>query len=84
MSEKEKSKITEFVGHMSGDLECFCLSKVSPEEWVKIETKRFKNRETVYPDPLLLYPSVFFPKECKEGKWKFTIVVKAEKLEAQK
>jgi len=74
---------------MSGDYECFCLSKVPFNEWVehcrkmpvqeKGETAWWKWHKAH--EALTLYPSLFFPKECEEGKWKFTIKVEAEKIE---
>ena len=74
----KKEKVTEFEGYMSGDCECFCLSKVPFQEWLRVTHQRSIPR---YPDPLLLYPSVFFPEECKNGKWKFKITVEATKVE---
>ena len=73
----KKEKVTEFEGFLSGDFECFCLSKVPFKEWLKVTQQRSIPR---YPDPLLLYPSDFFPEGCKNGKWKFKITVEATKV----
>ena len=70
-------KITEFEGYVSGDYECFCLSKVPFEEWARRERTEIN---VVYPDPLLLYPNAFFPEKTKQGKWKFKITVEATKI----
>lgn len=67
-----KFKVTDFVGYLSGDFECFCLSKVPFEEWWKWHRKH---------EALTLYPSHFFPEECKKGRWKFTISVQAERVD---
>ena len=68
-------RVTNFEGFMSGDYECFCLSRIPFEEWVK------KERLPEDDEVLLKYPNSFFPKGCNKGKWKFTITVKAEKVE---
>ena len=73
-------KETEFEGYVSGDYECFCLSKVPFDQWTKIQHKRMKAGDYPYPDPLLLYPNDFFPKEAREGKWRFKITVEAEQV----
>jgi hypothetical protein len=64
-------KVTEFEGYISGDCECFCLSKIPFEEWAK------KNWKT-WSDPDLLYPGDFFPKELRNKKCRFKITVEAE------
>ena len=73
-------KETTFEGYLSGDYECFCLSKVPFEEWTKIKTERSKKKDYPWPDPLLIYPDQFFPEETEEGKWKFKITVDAERI----
>ena len=75
-----KTKTTEFVGYISGDYECFCLSKIPFEEWIKLEANRKYESCDMF-DPMLLYPSYFFPEECKNGKWEFKITVEAIKDE---
>ena len=92
MMVKIKKRITYFEGYMSGDYECFCLSKIPFEEWCKrkremphdCSDKEFMEWHTKM-DLLTLYPSKFFPKECDNGKWKFTITVQATPIvEVQK
>lgn len=83
-----ETKVTEFVGYVSGDCECFCLSKVPFEEWAEHSKKmptRAKGEKAFWKwhtehEALTLYPHLFFPKECKKGKWKFKITVQAEKV----
>jgi hypothetical protein len=81
-------KETVFDGFISGDYECFCLCKIPFEEWVEQGRKLprrgdkkifLKWHEKL--EALTLYPDKFFPKECRQGKWKFTITVEAEPLE---
>ena len=74
----KKGKVTEFEGFLSGDCECFCLSKVPFKELVRVTLKG--SIPVYYPDALLLYPCDFFPKDCKNGKWKFKITVEATKV----
>ncbi len=77
-----KKKETIFEGYMSGDCECFCLSKVPFAEWQHLRLERRKAGDILfYPDPLLFYPSEFFPSEAHTGKWRFKIVVEIEQLE---
>ena len=76
-----KTKTTEFVGYVSGDYECFCLSKIPFEEWVEVRRERSKKEEYPYPDPLLMYPGEFFPEVCNNGKWAIKITVEVEKVE---
>jgi len=84
-------KVTWFVGYLSGDYECFCLSKVPFKKWVERHRKLSKididaddgkqyAREYKKIRKLLLYPDYFFPKETKQGKWRFKITVEAEKV----
>jgi len=73
-------KVTEFTGYISGDYECFCLSKIPFEEWVEKERKRVCKRKVVYPDPDLLYPDDFFPEEAEEKLCKFKITVEVEEV----
>lgn len=83
MVEKE----TVFEGYMSGDHECFCLSRVPFAEWVEHAKKmptREKGEKAFWKwhkehKALTLYPSYFFPKKCREGKWKFKITIEAIK-----
>ena len=72
-------KVTEFVGFMSGDFECFCLSRIPFKDWVK--------KPGCYPDPDLLYPDELFPVECNEDEgledrqlWEFKITVEAVRV----
>lgn len=83
-----KKKVVKFEGYMSGDYECFCLSRVPFEKWVekqreleKIEREDEAAFEKWHKEleALTLYPSNFFPSECKRGKWRFTITVEANK-----
>jgi len=70
-----KIRVTNFEGFVSGDFECFCLSRIPFEDWSK------KERSYEEDEVLLKYPNSFFPEGCNEGKWKFTITVKAENIE---
>ena len=80
---------TKFEGYLSGDHECFCLSKIPFEKWVEHAQKMpipSKGEKAWWKwheehEALTLYPSHFFPKKCKEGRWKFTVSVQAEKIE---
>ena len=76
-----EKKVTEFEGFVSGDSECFCLSKIPYEEWVKIPFEEKFDPENMSMDKYLMYPHVFFPEECREGKWKFKITVEAERVD---
>jgi len=64
-----EKKVTEFTGYVSGDYECFCLSKITFKKWRKAQD-----------DSVLLYPNEFFSDKMQEGKWKFKITVEAEKV----
>ena len=86
MKEKVSKKETIFIGYISGDYECFCLSKVPFKEWCEHQQKMPRSRDEKKfwawhkaHEALTLYPSRFFPEECKEGKWKFKIIVEAVK-----
>lgn len=82
-------KVTVFEGYISGDYECFCLSKVPFKEWVENQRELHKidvdDEEAFWKwhkkaEDLTLYPSNFFPKECTEGKWQFKISVEAKRV----
>jgi len=81
-------KTTTFIGYIGGDCECFCLHKESSAEFderlKKIPSpdnkeafEKWIEEEDVYS----LYPNDFFPKECRQGKWKFKITIEAIKIE---
>lgn len=89
---EKKRKETVFDGYMSGDYECFCLSKVPFQEWLKKQKELYnvkRNDEKAFTawynefKDLTLYPSRFFPKECEKGRWQFKIIVEAEKLDSE-
>lgn len=86
-----RKKVTKFEGYLSGDYECFCLSKIPFEEWKKRQRKATKididvddgkkyAREYKKIRDLLFYPSLFFPDETRKGKWRFKITVEAEEV----
>ena len=60
-------KVTEFEGYVSGDYECFCLSKIPFSKWKKTQK-----------EDVLLYPDDFFPAGARGRKCKFRITVEAE------
>ncbi|MHA1268046.1 MAG: hypothetical protein ACTSRS_22700 [Candidatus Helarchaeota archaeon] len=72
-------KITEFVGYISGDGDCFCLSKVSYEEYNRIFDEVFLGkRDAEILKDLLMYPDDFFPEVDEDKKWKIKITVELE------
>lgn len=78
--QKQVTKITEFEGYISGDYECFCLSKIPFKEWAKLNDMRklsakgIRKREE-YLESVLLYPNTFFPEDAKDKKCRFKISV---------
>ena len=84
LPKQNKKRITNFEGYMSGDSECFCLSKIPFNDWCKIQkTMPHEGTDKEFMDwhnrvkLLIQYPSKFFPEECRKGKWKFIITVEA-------
>jgi len=85
MNEKKLTKTTEFEGYMSGDGECFCLSKKPYKDFIDYsnmsESEISQAMKEEYEN--ILYPSAFFPDECapimsdKREKFKFKITVEA-------
>jgi len=71
--DKKLTKVTEFIGYLSGDGECSCLSS-------EISEHGFSRGEEIQLDEL-------FPDEVEEehgdkiSKWKFKITIEAERVD---
>ena len=72
------TKVTEGVGFFSGDMECFCISAVTPEVWEEIR----KEKGISEAEKLRIYPEQLIPEEflLNEKKVRYKITVEAEEV----
>lgn len=85
----KKSKVTEGVGYLSGDYECFCLSKIPFEEWTQKHQELLgsglsgKGWDKIgeLDEKNLSYPNDWFPKGFDDKKVRYRITIELEEVE---
>lgn len=73
---KKAEKVTEGVGYLTGDLECFCISEMPLGELMELNYRDpEKGREVI---GRRVYPRSFFPEGHQNRRVRYRIAVELE------